>query len=86
MNCWEHFYLQNLQQQKTLSDEQKVKDFDPLYTLASFTRRHVMQSDIRHSSVLTIPAHRQHQHRLSPSYTVIQPLCLYFMNPAASVV
>jgi hypothetical protein len=52
-----------------------------LVTLATVTRRHVMYSDNHHSSVLTTPAHRQHQHRVSPTYSIIQTLCLYFINP-----
>jgi len=84
MNCWESFYLQIFQQQSTLIDEQKVNDLNPLYTLADVTRRHVTQSDIHHSSVLTTPAYRQHQHTESPSYTVIQLLYLYLINPHTS--
>jgi len=29
------------------------------------------QSDIHHSSVLTAPANKQHQHKVSPPYTII---------------
>ena len=51
--CWESFYTHIFQQQNTLIDEQKANDLNPLHTLATITRRHVMQSDIHHSSVLT---------------------------------
>ena len=41
----------------------------------------VMLSDIHHSSALTTPAERQHQHTTSPSHNIIQPLlvrlCFY---------
>jgi len=43
------------------------------------TTRHVV--DIHHSSVTTTAAHRQHEHRVSPSYTTIEPLYLYFIIP-----
>jgi hypothetical protein len=39
---WGSFYIQILQQQNKLIDEQTVNDLNPLYTLASVTRRHVM--------------------------------------------
>jgi len=74
----------NFPKQSTLIVEQKVSDINPLYTSADVTRRHVTQSDIHHSSVLTTPAYRQHQHRVSPSYTVIHLLCSYFINPHTS--
>ena len=56
---------QIFQKQNKLIDEQKVNDLHPFYTSTTVTRRHVMQSDIHHSSVLTTPAHRQHQNRVS---------------------
>ena len=41
INCWESFYIQDLQQQNLLMDEQKVGEPSPLYTLTKVTRRHV---------------------------------------------
>ena len=84
MNCWESFYIHIFKQQNTLIDDQKVNDLNQLYTLANVTRRQVTQLDIHLSSVLTTPAYRQHQHRVSPLHKIIQPLCLYFRNPYIS--
>jgi len=41
----------------------------------------VSSGDVQYS---TTPKHRQHQQRVSPSYTIIQALCLYFINPQPS--
>ena len=45
--------------------------------------RVVLLSDGHHSSALTTPAYRQHQHGISPSYNIIQSLlvCLCFISP-----
>jgi len=37
-----HFTYKFFRQQNSLIDEHKVNDLDPLYTLASVTRRHVI--------------------------------------------
>ena len=42
MKCWESFYIHIFQQQNTLIDEEKGNGINPLYTLASVTRRQVM--------------------------------------------
>jgi len=42
MNGWESFYIQILQQQNTLIDEPTIDELNPIYILASVTRRHVM--------------------------------------------
>jgi len=41
MNCSESFYIQVLQQQDVLIDEQ-VSELNPLYSLANITRQHVL--------------------------------------------
>jgi hypothetical protein len=79
-------YIQIFQQQNALIDEQKFNDRNPLYTLASVTRQHVMQSSIHHNSVLTTQTRRQYQRRVSPSYIIIQPLCLHYIETQTSTI
>ena len=38
MNCWESFYMQILQQQGLLIDEQKTYEPNPLYALGDATK------------------------------------------------
>ena len=58
MNCWESFYMQVLQQQDLLINEQKVNEPNPLYSLANITRhQHVTQPDTHPDSVHARPAH-----------------------------
>ena len=61
MNCWESFYMQVLQQQNLLIDEQKTNEPNPLYALTNITK-HVTQPDTHTNSVLTGPTRRQYQH------------------------
>jgi hypothetical protein len=55
MNCWKSFYMQMLQQQKLLIDEQKTNERNPLYALASFMK-HVTQPGTYSNKVPTRPA------------------------------
>ena len=61
MNSWESFYMQVLQQQNLLIDEQKTNERNPLYALSN-TTKHVTQLDTHSDSVHTGPARRQYQH------------------------
>jgi hypothetical protein len=36
-NCWESLFIQIYQQQGILNEEQKVNDFNPIYTMANMT-------------------------------------------------
>ena len=38
MNCWKSFYIQVLQQQNLLIDEQKTNEPKPLHALANLTK------------------------------------------------
>ena len=51
MNCWESFYMQVLQQQNLLIDEQKANEPSPLYALVNITKHDVTQLD-KHSDSL----------------------------------
>ena len=44
MNCWESFYMQVLQQQNLLINEQKTSEPNPLYALPNLMK-HVTQPD-----------------------------------------
>ena len=53
MNCWESLYIQTLQQQHLLLDEQKINESNPLYSLANTshhnTQFHNNSVDTRHT-------------------------------------
>jgi hypothetical protein len=55
MNYWESFYVQVLQQQNLLIDEQKTNKPNPLHALANITK-HDVRLDTRSNSVHTGPA------------------------------
>jgi len=55
-NCWESFYMQVLQQQNLLIDEQKTSEPNPLYSLANIMKQHVTQPDTHSNSVHVRPA------------------------------
>jgi len=59
MNCRESFYMQVLQQQNLLIDDQKTNKPNPLYALANITK-HATQLDTKSDSVHTGPVRRQH--------------------------
>ena len=61
MNFWESFYMQVIQQQNLLIDEQKTNEPNPLHALAN-TTKHVAQLGTHSDSVHTKPARRQYQH------------------------
>jgi hypothetical protein len=56
MNYWESFYMQVLQQQNLLIDEQKTNEPNPLYALANITKQHVTQPDTHSDSAHARPA------------------------------
>ena len=62
MNCWVSFYVQVLQEQNLLIDEQKTNEPNPLYALVNVTK-HVTQLDTNSDSVHTGPAQWHHQRR-----------------------
>jgi len=41
VNCWQSFYMQVLQQQDVLIDEQKVNEPNPLYSFVNKTTHHI---------------------------------------------
>jgi hypothetical protein len=47
-----------------------------IYIINTPTCFDTLISSSRIFKILIIPAHRQHQHRVRPSYTIIHPLCL----------
>ena len=55
-NCWESFYMQVLQQQNLLIDEQKTIEPNPLYALANIMKQHVAQPETHSNSVHARPA------------------------------
>jgi hypothetical protein len=57
VNCWESFYMQVLQQQNLLIDEQKVNEHNPLYSLANKTQQHITQPVTHPKSVHARPVH-----------------------------
>ena len=59
MNCWEPFYIQVLEQQNLLIEEQKASEPNPLYALAK-TTQHATQFD--KDSGRSGQAQQQHQH------------------------
>jgi len=59
MPCWRTFYIQVLQQQNLLIDEQKINDPNSLFSLPNVTRQHDTQNDTHPDSVHTRPAHKQ---------------------------
>ena len=47
MNCWESFYVQVLQQQNLLIEEQKANEPNPLYALANTTQHNTTRHTVR---------------------------------------
>jgi len=56
-NCWKLFYMQVLQQQDFLINEQKVNEPHSQYSLANITKQHITLPDAHPHSVHDRPAH-----------------------------
>ena len=57
MNCRESFYMQMLQEQNFLFDEQKANKPNPFCALGKVTKQHITQSNNHSDSVHARPAH-----------------------------
>jgi hypothetical protein len=97
MNCWESFYMQVLQKQNLLIDEQKTNESIPLLSsqhneTIRHTTRHPLQLSTRQTSTVATTTKRvspslkkyiQHFHNIISAYPYnnIHIYCRFYMQP-----